>query len=282
MNKQKLRAICMKVSKDTGLSYNSVQTHYFLEKILEKISVSNDKDSFIFKGGFLLSNVIGVGERSTVDIDFSVKRIELTEEKIREKLLNILEVNEGEVINYEIIKIEEIKKEDEYGGYCVSVLCRFENIKQIIPLDIATGDPVTPNEINFEYKSIFDDSKYNILAYNLETILAEKLQTIYHRGIFNSRSKDFYDVFILYKLKKNEIDFNILKDACYNTFKHRDTEFNINKIIKMLDVLENEEVFYTRWKNYQKKFPYAQGIKFDEIIESIKELIVEIWVYIFN
>ncbi len=265
----------MKLSKQTGLSFNSIQTHYFLESILEKIANSDEKKNFIFKGGFLLSNVVGIGERSTIDIDFSIRKFTLTEENIKNKFTELLKNNDDN-ISYEITKVEEIKKDDEYGGYCISVLCRLENIKQTIPLDIATGDPITPNEIEYEYKSIFDNESFNICAYNIETILAEKLETIYRRAFFNSRSKDFYDIFILYKLKRNEINFDTLKAACLNTFRYRGTEFDKDKIINLLDDLAGEKDFQTRWKNYQKKFSYADGIKFEELIENIKELTMKI------
>ncbi len=276
MNKQKLRSMCMKVSKEAGLSFNVVQTHYFLEKILKKIANSKEKHNFIFKGGFLLSNVIGISERSTIDIDFLIRKFTLTEENIRDKFLEILKTNKNESITYEIVKIEGIRKEDEYGGYCISVLCRLENIKQIIQLDIATGDPITPNEIEYEYKCVFDGELFNIAAYNIETILAEKIQTIYNRGFFNSRSKDFYDVYILYKLKKKDINIETLKSACFNTFNYRETEFDKDKIISLLDDLAVENNFNIRWKNYQKKFSYARGIKFDELIKDIKELLGQI------
>ncbi len=276
MNKQRLRFMCMKISKETGLSFNSVHTHYFLEKILEKISNSKEKDKFIFKGGFLLSNVIGIEERSTIDMDFSIKQFSLTEEHIKEKFLEILKPVESDDIIYEIIKIEKIRQEDKYGGFCVSVLCKFENIRQIIPIDIATGDPITPHEIEYKYKSIFNNKVLNLYAYNIETVLAEKLQTIYHRGIFNSRSKDFYDIFILYKLKGNDIDFRTLKEACFNTFKYRKTDFNKENIFNLLDMLVEESKFHDRWKNYQKKFAYAQNLNFKDVIRSIKELVVKI------
>ncbi len=151
-----------------------------------------------------------------------------------------------------------------------------DNIKQIIPLDIATGDPITPHEIEYKYRSVFENVLFNICAYNIETILAEKIQTIYYRGFLNSRSKDFYDVYILYKLKKNDINIKTLRLACMRTFNYRETEFDKDKLISLLNDLEEENTFNARWENYRKKFPYAEGIKFDEVIEVIKELIKKI------
>jgi predicted nucleotidyltransferase component of viral defense system len=273
MNKGKLRAVCQKISKETGLSFNAIQTHYFLESILEKIADSEENENFIFKGGFLLANVIGIRQRSTVDIDFLIRRFSLTEENIEQRFKKILQTGKDNGITYEIQKIEEIHKEDEYGGFRIKILCRLENIRQVIPLDIATGDPITPNEISYEYKSIFSDKVFEICAYNIETMLAEKIQTVFQRGVFNSRSKDFYDIYVLYHLKKEEIDFGSLKKACQNTFKHRSTDFNIDSILDVLQNLKDEKDLKTRWKNYQKRFTYAEEVSFGDVTNTAIELI---------
>lgn len=276
MNKDKLRAICHKLSKETGLSFNAIQTHYFLESILEKIANSNENKNFIFKGGFLIANIIGIRQRNTVDIDFLIRRFSLTEENIKRKFEKILQNNKDDDISYKIQKIEEIRKEDEYGGFRISVLCQLENIRQIIPLDIATGDPVTPSEISYEYKSLFGDRFFEICSYNIETILSEKIQTIYHRGVFNSRSKDFYDIYILYSFKRKEINYTNLMKACINTFKHRNTEFDIEHILTGLHNLKEESNLRDRWNNYQKRFLYVRTVSFDEVINITKELIENI------
>jgi predicted nucleotidyltransferase component of viral defense system len=276
MNKGKLRAVCQKISKETGLTFNAIQTHYFLESILEKIADSDENENFIFKGGFLLANVIGIRQRSTVDIDFLIRRFSLTEENIEQRFKRILQTGKDNGITYEIQKIEEIHKDDEYGGFRIKILCRLENIRQVIPLDIATGDPITPNEISYEYKSIFSDKVFEICAYNIETMLAEKIQTVFQRGVFNSRSKDFYDIYVLYHLKKEEIDFGSLKKACQNTFKHRNTDFNIDSILGVLQNLKDEQDLKTRWKSYQKRFTYAEEVSFDDVISTAMELIEKI------
>lgn len=151
-----------------------------------------------------------------------------------------------------------------------------ENIRQVVPLDLATGDPITPNEISYEYKSIFSDKVFEICAYNIETMLAEKIQTVFQRGVFNSRSKDFYDIYVLYRMKKEEIDFGNLKKACQNTFKHRNTDFNIDSILDVLQNLKDEQDLKTRWKNYQKRFTYAEEVSFNDVISTAMELIEKI------
>lgn len=211
-----------------------------------------------------------------MDIDFLIRRFSLTEDNIKQRFEKILNGENDTGIIYEIQKIEEIRKEDEYGGFRVTVLCKLENIRQVIPLDIATGDLVTPSEITYEYKSVFNDTFFEICAYNIETMLAEKLQTVYQRGLFNSRSKDFYDIYILYHLKKDEIAFESLKEACQNTFKHRGTDFNVERIFNVLGNLKVEKDFKVRWSNYQKRFGYADEISFDDVIDTTIDLVENI------
>ena len=275
MNKVKLTALCHKIAKQTGLTFNSIMTYYFLEVILKKLSKSSYANHYIFKGGFLLSNVIGVESRSTVDIDFLFHKQSLSEENVQQQLDDIL-IESKDDIQFLIQSITTIKESDDYGGYRATILCQLENIKQIIHLDIATGDVVTPQPITYDYKAIFDDENFPIIAYTIETILAEKLQTIYSRSFLNSRSKDFYDIYILSKLKKDDIDFVQLKLACERTFSYRDTELNFNNIIQLLKIFKNDPTQHQQWKNYSKKYHYTKDISFLEILDEIIRLVSNI------
>ena len=275
MNKAKLTALCHKIAKQTGLTFNSIMTYYFLEVILKKLSKSSYANYYIFKGGFLLSNVIGVESRSTVDIDFLFHKQTLSEENVRKQLDNIL-TESKEAIKFSIQSITAIKESDDYGGYRATILCQLENIKQIIHLDIATGDIVTPQPITYDYKPIFDDEKFPIIAYTIETILAEKLQTIYSRSFLNSRSKDFYDIYILSKLKKEDINFVQLKLACERTFSYRDTELDFNSIIELLKTFKNDPTQQQQWQNYSKKYHYTKDISFLEILNEIINLVINL------
>lgn len=272
MNKAKLTALCHNISKQTGLTFNSVMTYYFLEVILKKLSRSSYADHYIFKGGFLLSNIIGVESRSTVDIDFLFHKQTLSEENVQQQLEEILsEVKNN--IQFSIQSITTIKESDNYGGYRATILCQLENIKQIIHLDIATGDVVTPQPITYDYKAIFNDENFPIIAYTIETVLAEKLQTIYSRSFLNSRSKDFYDVYILSKLKKDDIDLAQLKMACERTFSYRETELNFNNIIQLLETFKSNPTQQQQWQNYSKKYSYTKGISFSEILDEMIRLV---------
>ncbi len=272
MNKAKLTALCHKISKQTGLTFNSVMTYYFLEIILKKLSQSSYADHYIFKGGFLLSNVIGVESRSTVDIDFLFHKQTLSEENVQQQLEEILTESKDD-IQFSIKSISSIKESDNYGGYRATILCQLENIKQIIHLDIATGDIVTPHPVTYAYKAIFNDESFSIIAYTIETILAEKLQTIYSRNFLNSRSKDFYDVYILSKLKKNDIDFRQLNVACQRTFSYRETELDYNEIVQLMESFKTDPIQQQQWQNYSNKYSYTKGISFSEILDEIVNLV---------
>ncbi|HEN2688337.1 TPA: nucleotidyl transferase AbiEii/AbiGii toxin family protein [Streptococcus agalactiae] len=276
MNKAKLTALCHKISKQTGLTFNSVMTYYFLEVILKKLSQSSYSDHYIFKGGFLLSNVIGVESRSTVDIDFLFNKQTLSGESIQRQLTEILAEDSKDDISFSIQSITAIKESDDYGGYRATILCQLENIKQMIHLDIATGDIVTPHPVTYDYKAIFDNKSFPIIAYTIETILAEKLQTIYSRNFLNSRSKEFYDVYILSKLKRQEINFSQLNIACQRTFSYRDTELNFNKLIELLETFKSDAIQSQQWQNYSKKYSYTKGISFSDILDEIIDLLTDL------
>lgn len=275
MNKATLTLLCHKISKQTGLTFNSVMTYYFLEMILKKLSQSSYSKNYIFKGGFLLSNVIGVESRSTVDIDFLFQNITLSFENVEKQLKDILAIPiEG--INFTIQSIVSIKESDLYSGYRASILCQLENIKQMVHLDIATGDIVTPHPIHYDYKSLFEDDNFPIIAYPIETIIAEKLQMIYSRNFLNSRSKDFYDIYILSKLKREEIDTLQLQLAIKRTFAFRGTTFDYNKNIELLKSFKNDETQNQQWQNYARKYSYTNGISFKEVLDEIIMLLTQL------
>lgn len=250
-------------------------TYYFLEMILKKLSQSSYSRNYIFKGGFLLSNVIGVESRSTVDIDFLFQNITLSFENVEKQLKDILAIPiEG--INFTLQSIVSIKESDLYSGYRASILCQLENIKQMVHLDIATGDIVTPHPIHYDYKSLFEDDHFPIIAYPIETIIAEKLQTIYSRNFLNSRSKDFYDIYILSKLKREEIDTLQLQLAIKRTFAFRGTTFDYNKNIELLKSFKNDETQNQQWQNYARKYSYTNGISFKEVLDEIIMLLTQL------
>lgn len=278
MNKGKLTALCHKKSEETGLAFNSILIYYFLESILKKISKSQYRENFIFKGGFLLSNVVGIESRTTMDMDFLLQGQELSKEAMEQIFKESLVEEKTDDILYEVQEIERIKEEDKYGGFRCKILCTLENIRQIVPLDIATGDIITPQPIDYRYMSSFGKDEIIIKAYPLETMLAEKIETIYSRGFLNSRSKDYYNLYILYKLKNKEIDGRVLKDACRRTFHYRKTEFNVDKIIALLEELKSDERFLNNWKAYSSKNSYTKGVTFEDVVKNGIKLVEKMYI----
>jgi predicted nucleotidyltransferase component of viral defense system len=276
MNKDKLTALCQKIASETGLTFNSVLTYYFLENVLNMLSKSSYKDRLIFKGGYILSNIVGLDSRSTIDIDLLFKDASLSKNDVHMMFESILKHNENTNIDFKLYDVDEIKKEDNYGGYRVRIVCKLENIRQIVPIDIGTGDLVTYQPIDYEYTTLFLNENLNIKSYNLETMLAEKLETIYSKGFLNSRSKDFYDVHILFRLKKSEIDFNRLLVACERTFLHRATSLNFSNLKDLIIALSEDKGFYDRWEAYTRKNTYASDTKLLDVIKSIHLLVDEI------
>jgi hypothetical protein len=171
------------------------------------------------------------------------------------------------------VSIEPIRAQDEYGGFRAKILCRLENIRETIPLDFATGDPITPEPVAYAYKSLFFEHETAFQSYNAETILAEKLETIYRLGLLNSRSKDFYDVFTLWSTRKDSIDASILAQALQRTFHHRGTELNPGYFKTLLDDIAADKTILSRWTNWRKKNSFAALVEFSVVIERIKELV---------
>ncbi|TKA59662.1 Abortive infection protein AbiGII [Mycoplasmopsis bovis 8790] len=274
MNKNKLISLCHKIADENNANFNVVLIQYFMESILRRISKSDERDNFVFKGGFLLSNIMGLDKRATMDIDLEMIKVQkISATKLLEKFNNILKAEDTDGINYQIIKYTDIRKEHKYSGISISVLCQLDNIKQVISIDIASGDVITPKEIVYEYKSIFSNQDFSILAYNIETMLAEKLETIFSFGHLNTRFKDFYDVYVIYSFKKMDIDINRLQNACYNTFKNRNSEFNIQQLLELITNIALNPLMNERWNKYISQLNNQQEMDFKTVTASIMKLL---------
>ncbi len=270
MNKDKLKNIISK--KAAGNNNLSAQLYqmYFFEHILDRLSKSKYKHNIILKGGLLLSSIIGDDERTTKDMDATLKSLPLERENVETIISDILNVYVDDGITYEIVDIKDIRQESEYGGFKINILATMTTLKVYLAIELTTGDKITPREIEYNYNCIFEDKKIPILAYTLETVIAEKYQTIIDRDIYNTRMKDFYDIYILIKDNKEKIDFDNLILAIKNTFKNRETELNIKDIKEQLENMKSSEQLIRLWKNYQQTAPYSSNISFDNLFESLK------------
>lgn len=269
MNKDKLRNIISKKAKGDSILSGQLYQMFFFERILERLSKSDYKHNIILKGGLLLSSIIGDSERTTKDMDATLKSISLEKENIHNIFEEILNIRLDDDVLFEILDIKDIREEDEYGGFKVNVMATMGNLKIHLAVEITTGDKITPREIDYNYNSIFENKKIPILAYTTETVIAEKYHTIVTRGLLNTRMKDFYDIYILISKNKNIINIENLKNAIINTFKHRKTEIDILEIQETITEISKDKKMENLWKNYQKNAIYAKEIRFEELFESI-------------
>lgn len=273
INKNSLQARINNLSSKTGVHQNILLKTFFFDAFLKRLSVSKYCDNFVFKGGFLLSTSLGIELRSTMDIDFLLEKINLEKSNVINMFMEIASIDVKDNVIFEYINIDNIRKDDQYGGYNITFLGKLENIKEQISIDIATGDPITPSAINYHYKCIFDEEILYFKAYNYETVLAEKLQTILTRGIVNSRCKDFYDVFIIHKLRWSSINMNDLMLAFVNTCNYRNSLFTKEDAMKIICDIENNLQMLTRWNSYKKRNKFVEHVAFEDTVKSIKSII---------
>lgn len=272
-NAMQLKAKIKNFAKEKNLDSETVFQEYVLERFIDRISKSKYKNDFILKGGMLISSMVGVDLRSTLDIDTTIKGFEFTLDKLNEVLNEIIETDIGDMFTFKILINKKIMEEKEYHGYRVTLEANFDTISQKFKIDISTGDIITPNEVKYDIKQILSDDKIEILAYNIETVLSEKVHSIIINNTQNSRARDYYDIYILEKLKKKEINNNILKEAIINKFKERGNEKNINNIYQEINKLSNNSDLKDHWKNYREKFTYAKDIEFEDTIKSLKNIV---------
>lgn len=264
------------ISKDKGIPAQQVQQHYLIEQVLKLISTSSYRDSFIVKGGYLIGQMIGLDKRTTMDLDVTLKGTEMS----RENLIHIFEeilCSKTDGFSFSVDKLEPIRQDDEYGGFSLKLNATFDTLKEFVFIDITTGDKITPREITYSMSSIFTNESIKIWTYNLETVLAEKLETIISRGLASTRPRDRYDLFTLYKLRKEEINLEVLKNALENTAekrKSKDTIYNWEEQVRGIEISDYQKEL---WIRYQRQFKYAKDISFDNSVHVIREIMQQIF-----
>ena len=275
-NAMQLKAYVKNLAKEKNISAQIVLQNYMLERLLERISISEYHDNFILKGGFLLAAMVGLDTRATMDMDATIKGLPVTKETISEMFVEICKIHIDDDINFEFSGIADIREDDEYGGYRVSLSGNYPPMAVPLKIDITTGDKITPREMMYSFNLMFEERSINVLAYTVETILAEKLETIISRGDQNTRPRDFYDVYILNTLQKQNIDNKILKDAFAATVKKRGTEHIVSNYKEIIETVASSTAMNNQWTRYQKEFDYAKDINFKDICLMIKELLSSI------
>ncbi len=275
MNSDKLNAIIKKKANgNSNLSHHFHQM-FFFEHVLMRLEKSEYKDNIILKGGVLLSSIIGNDLRTTKDIDATLKGLPLTIEMVEEIFKEILSIDIKDNVYFELVSIKDIRITDEYGGFRLNIKGTFYKIRTNFFIEITTGDIITPREIKYKYSSIFEDKKINIMAYTIETIIAEKFESIISKNITTTRAKDFYDLYMLIDNHKDEIDNGVLKRAVINTFNKRNTTYDINLFRETLEILESSDTLKNVFMDYQSKLVYPQKVEYKKTIEALN-LIIDI------
>ena len=271
-NAMQIKAVIKNIAKDKHISAQLVMQNFMLERLLERISVSKYQQNFILKGGFLIAAMVGLDTRATMDMDATIKGWPVNEESIKKMFLDICGIDLQDDVTFGFKKIGEIREGDEYTGYRVSLFANYPPMVVPLKLDITTGDKITPREVEYRFKLLLEDREISVIAYNLETVMAEKLETVISRGNQNTRPRDYYDVYILAKLQYKNIETEFLKAALGATSKKRGSTEVLKDYKNIISVVRNSDVMKKQWKTYQKDFEYAADISFDEVCDAVTQM----------
>ena len=271
------KAVIKKMAKEKNISPQLVMQNYMLERLLERISLSNYHNNFIFKGGFLISSIVGLSSRATMDLDTTIKGFTLTHDSITAIFKEICDIEIDDDITFEFINVTDIRKTDDYLGIRVSLKAYYAPISVSLTVDVTTGDVITPKEIKYHHNSMFDDKVIRILAYNLETILAEKIETILSRSIANTRPRDYYDIYILYSLHNENINEETLKEALEKTTIKRGSTYILSDYENILETIENDKRLRDIWDKYSTDYKYAKDISFKMACDAISTLLTKMY-----
>ena len=280
-NTTQLKALVKNIAKSKNISAQLVLQNYMMERFIERISLSNYRENIIVKGGLLISSIVGLESRTTMDIDMTVKGKTVDEMSILSIIRKISNIKIDDGVLFEVVNINEIREIDEYLGYRIWLIANMPPMKIPLKLDITTGDKIIPKEVNYSYPLMFENRSVSITAYNLETILSEKIETIISRGNLNTRMRDFYDVYILLKLQEDNINYEVLGIALSQTAKKRGSINVIKNYKEIVEAIQVSSTMIDRWKNYQISSTYAQNIEFFEICKILDkfltQLVVDKW-----
>ncbi|MBR2091682.1 MAG: nucleotidyl transferase AbiEii/AbiGii toxin family protein [Fibrobacter sp.] len=272
-NEMQLKALVKDLSAKYGITPQATLQMYCLERLLDRIAASRFRNHFIIKGGFLIASILGVGSRSTMDIDATVKGFSVSYENVDSIFKEICGIDIADQQTFSFERIEEIREKDDYLGLRVFVECRYGKMNVPLTVDLTTGDTIIPHEIEYMYKCVFDDKMIPIIAYPLENVFAEKLDTIISRGVANTRTRDFYDVYTLYALKKEEVNFETLRLALEATSRRRNTFEILKEYPQVLEDIKADSPQNDFWRRFVAKNPFARGITLSQAVDCAKEML---------
>ena len=270
---RQLNALIRNMAKDKSINAQIILRNFMLERLLERISLSPYRENLILKGGMLVAAMVGLDTRATMDMDTTLKGYPLTEESVRSVFTDILAVPVEDHVTLTLKKLEEIHDEAEYSGIRVTLEMLLDETRQTLKVDITTGDPITPAAVDYSFRLLFEDRSIQIKAYNLETVLAEKLETIFSRSTANTRMRDFYDVYVLWHTRRNNISLPVLKEAFERTVRKRESDFLLRGgITEGAEALSGSKEMRELWTRYQKKYSYADDIAWEDAVAAAKQL----------
>lgn len=272
MNKDSLKAKAKNVAQKYNLDSRYIIQYVMFESLIRRISISKYKENIIIKGGFLLSSIFGFNQRSTMDMDATLKGMNLNKENVLNIIKDIIAIDINDGVRYEIFSIKDIRLEKKYPGFKIHLLAYLEDLRTYLMIDITTGDVITLKEIDYEYNAIFDNETINIMSYNIETIIAEKFEAIISRNVINSRMKDYYDLYMFTTLKWDNVNKNLLKIAINNTCNNRKTTNYLNDSSNYINLISKNGDLKKLWKEYQNKNVYAKNINFEDTILAISKI----------
>ncbi len=260
-------------AKRNNIAAQVVLQNYMFECFLSRLSASEYRDKFVIKGGMLIAAIVGLDTRSTMDLDTTLRNLPLTEEKISEAVNEICKIDMKDDVTFTVKSIAPIRKDDIYGGYCVRMDAVYDTIFTPLSIDISAGDVITPEAVHYEFGGIFDENiRISLWGYNIETVIAEKVETILRRGVFTTRPRDYYDVYILGTTQG--YDKEIYKEALKATAHHRGSTEQISDTEGILKQIANSNNLKEMWSKYQKKFVYASDISYEDVLVVLKELVL--------
>lgn len=275
-NAMQLKAVIKNKSKELNISPQLLLQNYYMECFIDRLSRSEYADRFIIKGGFLISSLVGLDNRSTMDIDTTVKNLSVNESEISKTLSYICSISADDDFTFVFDRVEPIREDDEYQGLRAFLFADYEAMRGTLTIDITTGDSIYPDVSRRKITRCFDKDALDVFSYPLETVLAEKIETIITRGILNTRPRDFYDVYILTKTQGYNAE--TLRKAIFATAEHRGTKAIMEaETNSRLAVIENSSELQSQWAKYQKKFSYAKDITYQETVNAVKEVIHEVY-----
>ena len=270
ISSESLKGKIRNIANSKNLRSQEVLQMLFFERFLERLSKSEYKFNFVIKGGLLISSMIGIDNRTTMDMDATIKGVPLKEEVIRNIVSEIINVEVEDGIEFEITDISHIREEDEYENFRVHLIANFGKIKNDMKIDITTGDVITPKEIEYLYPCMFQEKSLRVLAYSLEMILAEKYESVIKRNITTTRMRDFYDLYNLYNLRKEDINFDILKQAIISTARRRESLSLMKQAIEIIEDIKEDDYLKELWTVYLADNLYVGDLNFSETVKVIE------------